>query len=68
MTHPIVSKIAQLRRAAGMTQEDLAHECGWSSALLSKWETGKLEPRPAQIDHMARALKVRVSWTVEPVA
>lgn len=25
MTHPIVSKIAQLRRAAGMTQDDLAH-------------------------------------------
>lgn len=65
---PIVATLAARRRALGMTQKDLSDLCGWSYALISRWETGKNEPRPAQIEHMAQALKVRVTWTVEPVA
>ncbi|CAB4166547.1 HTH_XRE domain containing protein [uncultured Caudovirales phage] len=65
---PIVATLAARRRALGMTQDVLADACGWSPALISKWETGKCEPRPAQIDHVAKALKARVSWSVEDLA
>ena len=65
MIHPIVTELAKIRRARGMTQEALGHACGWSPALISKWETGVVEPRPAQIQHMAQALRARVTWEVE---
>lgn len=62
---PIVATLAARRRALGMTQDVLADACGWSPALISKWECGITEPRLSQIHHMAQAMDARVSWSVE---
>lgn len=40
MKHSIGTNIQQLRRARGLTQEQLADAVGVSAAAVSKWETG----------------------------
>lgn len=38
--HKIGSNIAALRKAKGLTQEQLASQLGVSAPAVSKWETG----------------------------
>lgn len=40
MDHQLGARIANLRRACGLTQEALGGQLGVSAAAVSKWETG----------------------------
>jgi len=47
-----------LRRAAGLTQAELAGRMGVGQGLVSKWETGIQRPSEASADALAAALGV----------
>jgi len=53
-------KLRELREAAKLTQEDLAHEAGISTSTLSRIERGTYQPRLDTLDKLAQALKVSV--------
>ena len=49
-------RIAVARRAAKLTQTELAARCGVSPARVSKLERGFSKPRPEELDALARVL------------
>ena len=49
-------KIRKLRKAEGLTQEDLAWECGLSTVSLGKIERGVTTPRMATVRKLEEAL------------
>ena len=57
----IGSKIRELREAASLTQEDLAHEANISTSTLSRIERGNYQPRMDTLGKLAQALKVPVA-------
>lgn len=50
-----------LRRDAGMTQEDLAERCGLFRTYMSRIETGKANPTLTMIHALAASLGVPVT-------
>lgn len=50
--------LKELRKARGMTQQDLANESGVSLPSIRKYETGAILPRNENIEKLAKALKV----------
>ena len=67
MAFSLGKRIADLRRARGLTAEQLGKLVGVSSFAISKWENGHTVPRMRLIPKIARALGVRVEelWTLE---
>lgn len=59
-------RVRQLRLAAGMTQEDLAHRCGLFRTYMSRIETGRANPTLTMIDALAGSLQVPVAQLFEP--
>ena len=56
----IGAQIAALRKARGMTQEQLAAQLGVSAPAVSKWETDSSYPDITLLCPLARALGVNV--------
>ena len=50
-------RLAQLRRARGMTQGQLAASAGIAQAHVSHFECDRREPRPENLVKLARALR-----------
>lgn len=61
-------RVRQLRLAAGMTQEDLAHRCGLFRTYMSRIETGRANPTLTMIDALAGSLNVPVGQLFESEA
>lgn len=53
--------IREARKAAGITQEDLAHSVGINRATLSKYESGVIEPSVSQLLSIASALNTSLT-------
>jgi transcriptional regulator with XRE-family HTH domain len=51
-------KIRQIRKEKGMTQEELAKKVGVKRAVISKYESGSIEPSLTQLQKIADALEV----------
>lgn len=51
-------KIREARKAANMTQEQLARVIGINRATLSKYESGAIDPPTSQLQMIANALEV----------
>lgn len=51
-------KIADARRDAGLTQNDLARRVGVTAQAVSKWEQGRSCPDIAILDEIADALGI----------
>ena len=51
-------QIRRVRKAAHVTQEELAKRIGVNRALISKYETGIIEPSVSQLQKIASALGV----------
>ncbi|MFV0535310.1 MAG: helix-turn-helix domain-containing protein [Cumulibacter sp.] len=49
--------LSRLRRAAGMTQEDLAIIVGVDGSAVSSWEQGRTVPSPQSLDALRAALR-----------
>lgn len=61
----IGDRIRELRGKT--TQEQLAKEIGVTPNTLSRWETAVYRPSPAELDQLARYLKVGI-WAFFPSA
>ena len=55
-------KIREARKAAQMTQEALAREIGIKRSVISKYETGQIEPSLPQLRKIADALNVTLAY------
>ena len=60
------NRVRQLRLAAEMTQEDLAHRCGLFRTYMSRIETGRANPTLTMIHALADSLRVPVTSLFEP--
>ena len=56
--------IARLRKASGMTQEQLAEKCEVSRQAVTKWERGDSEPTIAKLMTLSKVLKVSIDSLV----
>ena len=63
----IGGRIAEMRKAKGMTQEQLAAALGVSAPAVSKWETGSSYPDITLLCPLARALGSNVDSLLERV-
>jgi transcriptional regulator with XRE-family HTH domain len=59
------SRVRQLRLAAELTQEDLAHRCGLFRTYMSRIETGNANPTLTMIHALAASLHVPVTALFE---
>lgn len=59
------AKIAALRKARGMTQEQLADQLGVSAPAVSKWETDSSYPDITLLCPLARALGINVDTLLQ---
>ncbi len=57
-TNLLGRKIANARRDAGLTQNDLASRVGVTAQAVSKWEQGRSCPDIAILDEIADALGI----------
>ena len=55
------SKIAELRRKRGFSQEGFAHECGFHRSYMGAVERGEKNITITQVEKIAKALKVTLS-------
>ena len=53
-------RIAELRRAAGMSRAEVADQAGVSVRTLEGWEQGRSDPPATAVFRIADALKVSV--------
>lgn len=51
-------RLIELRRAAGHTQESLAHALGHHRSTVERWENGRTTPQPWEQPELARALDI----------
>lgn len=51
----IGAKVRSARRAAGLSQEQLARRLGTTQSVISRWERGHDEPRVSTLGAIARA-------------
>ena len=56
-----VEKIITARKRAGLTQEQLATAIGVKRAVISKYETGAIEPSISQLQKIAAVLNIPLS-------
>jgi transcriptional regulator with XRE-family HTH domain len=57
--------IQDARRAAGLTQAELADRLRTTQSVVSRWERGRDEPRLSTLDRIMRACGRRLSLQVE---
>ncbi|MGI5128991.1 helix-turn-helix domain-containing protein [Pseudonocardia sp. CA-107938] len=50
------ARLARARRAAGLTQEDLAHRVGVDRSTVGRWEAGESDPQPWARRKLAKVL------------
>lgn len=55
-------RIAQLRKQAGLTQEQMGERLGVSRQAVSKWESGQANPDVAYVAEMCRLFGVSSDW------
>lgn len=55
-------RMKEARKKAGLTQEQLAKECGFATITIRQYEACKREPRIAQFKQIAEALDVDINW------
>ena len=51
-------RVAELRKAAGLLQTDLAAELGTRDRRVGEWERGEQQPQPRSVPALAAALQV----------
>ncbi len=56
MTHPLIEQLTLARKAAQMTQAELAERAGLSRMTVQRLESGGLDARLSTLSEMARVL------------
>jgi transcriptional regulator with XRE-family HTH domain len=65
MTTTNALTLGSLRRAFGLTQEELARRVGTHRVTVARWESGTNTPSLRQMEQIARALNVPLQLIVE---
>ena len=60
------NRIRELRKAAGMSQEELARRCGVTRQTINAIENNKYDPTLALAFHLARELGTTVDALFQP--
>jgi transcriptional regulator with XRE-family HTH domain len=55
-----MTRVAELRRARGLTQEELAYRARVSLRTVAGWESGQVRPRKRNARALAKALGVDI--------
>lgn len=55
-------RMAQARKEAGLTQEELAKRIGYIARSVAGWERDETHPRPKALNAVAEATGRPVSW------
>ena len=50
----LYEKLYELRRASGMSQEELAEKLGVSRQAVSKWESGATQPELSKLIELSK--------------
>lgn len=56
-----MTKLAQMRKAKGFTQTDLAKKLGCRTSTISDYERGARQPNITKLQNIANALDCRIS-------
>jgi len=64
-SHDIGKKIRTLRRAKGLTQQEMAERIGCARITLNLWERDKITPKEDNIRRIAKALGMNVRTLLE---
>ncbi|MCD2131393.1 MULTISPECIES: helix-turn-helix domain-containing protein [Rhodococcus] len=56
------ARLTQARRLAGLTKKTVADTIGVSPVAVGQWEAGTASPRPDNVEALAKALEVPVSF------
>ena len=59
------NKLEELRKSAGMTQDELALRSGFSQKTISSWETSRTYPRMRDIQRLCDALGCTIETLTE---
>jgi transcriptional regulator with XRE-family HTH domain len=59
-------KVFELRKANGMSQEQLAEKVGVSSQSISKWELGESMPEMERLIELSKVFKVTTDYLLKP--
>ncbi|MDD2846225.1 MAG: helix-turn-helix transcriptional regulator [Rhodoferax sp.] len=60
---PLISRLAQARKAQHLTQAELAERAGLSRMTVQRMESGNLDPRLSTLQEMARVLGLELVAT-----
>lgn len=60
MSNRLQITLAAARVNAGLTQSDVAKEMQISNQTIVSWEKGRITPKPAQLQMLARIYKIGV--------
>jgi len=61
----MIGKLAELRRAAGLSQTDVAARMGTSQSAVARLEAGDGDLRASTLERYAAALGHRITWRFE---
>ncbi len=64
-THTVGARIRALRRARGLTQDDLATACGVSRSAVAQWETDRAGQLRGNITRIAEALDASIEHLLQ---
>ncbi|VTP85985.1 helix-turn-helix transcriptional regulator [Streptococcus equi] len=62
MTRQTLNRIKELRKEAGLSQQELADQLGIMRQTISNWERGINSLRPENSERLARVFKVSVGY------
>lgn len=62
--HTMIKRLIECRKAAGLSQSELAEKLELSRQTISKWETGSVIPAAENLSALAKLYKVSLDWLV----
>lgn len=65
--HTMIERLIECRKAAGLSQTELAEKLGLSRQTISKWETGTVIPAAENLSALAKLYNVSLDWLVNGV-
>ena len=60
LSHGLLARLAHARKAANLTQAELAERAGLSRMTVQRLESGSLDPRLSTLQELARALNMEL--------
>lgn len=62
----MIAQLVEARRAAGLSQDEVARRIGSTQAHLSFIERGIRSPRLTLVERYARAVDMKITWRIGP--